>query len=122
MKIVLASACRALATLGYDLTKIGPIEQFVERVENVDLSQVSELKSGPVLFAALAVEVYSDDLLYFVSPPIPYLAAATAVELDAEDAEWGRFVRKRRLIGKIAEIVELMIIDLNPNAQNGGVS
>lgn len=116
MEQLLMSAYEAMSRLGYDLSKFGSKEAFGELVEEIDF-EASGLKSGPVLFAAVAVDVYSDGLMDYVSPPDAYNAAAVAIEMDAQDADWGRIVRRRRYIDKIAEILELMILDLDPDAQ-----
>lgn len=105
------SACAALEALGYDLTPFGSVDELASAIENADLEEPSSMPK-PVLLAAIAVAVYAEDLLDYVSPAEPYLAAATAVEIDGSDAEWGAFVRKHRLFDSVAEILEIMIVDL----------
>lgn len=88
------------------------LEIFATALGQIDLSEGRNLRPRPLLLGALAIHSYADNLLDYVRPREPYLAAGSAVEIDAEDLAWESMIEDGRLgIDEIAEVLELMIID-----------
>lgn len=88
------------------------LEIFATALGQIDLSEGRNLRPRPLLLGALAIHSYADNLLDYVRPREPYLAAGAAVEIDAEDSAWESMIEDGRLgIDEIAEVLELMIID-----------
>lgn len=65
------------------------LEIFATALGQIDLSEGRNLRPRPLLLGALAIHSYADNLLDYVRPREPYLAAGSAVEIDAEDSAWG---------------------------------